>query len=111
MAVKPSGGRASILGAQIVNDTYGTLVALTAATAGTMLVPDNNIGAIVFSPNINFRMRMNAPASTALTWPTSGYYRADTEYGFALNSGVDSIGFISLVPSTVQISWIIGAGA
>lgn len=108
---RPSGGRASILGAQIVNDTYGTTVVLSAATAGSVMVSTGAIGIVLYNPNIAFRTRFNAAASTALTWPSSARWRADTEYAFPLNPGITNVSFISLVPSTVEVNWIIGAGA
>ena len=109
--VKPSAGRASILGAQVINDTYGTALALSANTVGSVLVPDGCIGAMVYSPNVPYRMRVNAEASTALTWPVSGYFRASTEYGFALNPSRDNLSFIATVAGTPQVTWIQGAGA
>ena len=115
MATQITAGRASILGAQVVNDIYGTAMVLVAGTveadAGSAYVPAGCMGAMVFSPNVDIRIRCGNHASTALTVPQSGYLRADTEYALALNPAITFISMFSAAGGTPQISWVIGAGA
>ncbi len=110
MAVRNSGGRASILGAQIVDDFQGTTMVLVADEPGTAYKGVNSIGAIVYSPNIPFRMVGDKSASTALTHPQPGYFRPDTEYAFAINSGLGYLSLFATVASTAEITWVLGAG-
>ena len=106
-------GRASILGAQVVKDVYGTAMVLSAGTppAGSAFVPTGCMGAIIYSLNVDMRIRCGNHASTALTNPMSGYLRANTEYSLPLNPAVNFISMVAPVPGTAQISWILGAGA
>ena len=107
---KPSAGRAQILSAQVVFDTYGTTCAWTASTANSVLIPDDTIGILFYSPNIAPRVQFRATASTALTWPSSGYFRADTEYAFPLQYPLGTASFIGTIPGTAEVTFIIGVG-
>ncbi len=109
-AIRPSGGRATVLGAQSVMDWHGTTLVIVLGEPGTANVPSGNIGAIIYSPNVALRIRHNASASTALTGPESGRLRADTEYAFNLNPGVTYISLTALSAATAEINWIKGAG-
>ena len=62
-----SSGRATILGALVVNDIYGTAMVLSANTAGSAFKPDGAIGCLIYSPNVAVRMRCQNHASTAIS--------------------------------------------
>lgn len=109
--VRPSGGRANILAAQSVYDFQGTTLVIVAGEAGTAYKPAGAIGAMVYSPNIDLRIRHDAPASTALTNPQSGHLRAVQENTFSLNPGVNYISLTAIAAATAVISWVMGAGA
>ena len=110
MAVKNSAGRASILGAQIVDDFQGTTLVIVEGEPGTAYKAVNSIGAIVYSPNVALLMVADKSASTALTNPQSGRFRADTEYGFPINSGLGYLSFTATAAATAEITWVLGAG-
>ena len=110
MAVRSSGGRASILGAQMVDGFQGTTLVIVADESGTAYKAVNSIGAIIYSPNISIRMVADKEAGTTIVHPQPGYFRADTEYAFAINPGLGYLALMATAAATAQITWVLGAG-
>ncbi|MFW9991921.1 MAG: hypothetical protein ACFFD4_07655 [Candidatus Odinarchaeota archaeon] len=107
-------GRASVLGARVLTDTYGTSAVLGKGTAVDCYMPAGVIGIKFYVPNVPARTRINNTASTALTVPVSGYFHADTEYSYAINND-GGTSWLSILAddaaSTAEVTWLLGAGA